>query len=120
ADTLRRRLRDDQLGMLCLEFGQLAQERVVGLVRDRWLIEDVVLIVRLLDALPEVCDAPLGCGGGHASIVGPNCDNRPVPAPPVTDIDLLEFAEIVDNARADLNTGLVATSNDGMPDLSMR
>jgi hypothetical protein len=43
-----------------------------------------------------------------------------VQAPPVTDIDLLQFAEIVDNARADLNTGLVATSNDGMPDLSMR
>ncbi len=41
-------------------------------------------------------------------------------APPVTGIDLTQFAEIVDNARADLNTGLVATSNDGMPDLSMR
>jgi len=49
-----------------------------------------------------------------------NCDNRIVQAPPVTDIDLQQFAEIVDNARADLNTGLVATSNDGMPDLSMR
>jgi hypothetical protein len=49
-----------------------------------------------------------------------NCENRTVQAPPVTDIDLLQFAEIVDNARADLNTGLVATSNDGMPDLSMR
>jgi uncharacterized pyridoxamine 5'-phosphate oxidase family protein len=43
-----------------------------------------------------------------------------VQASPVTDIDLTQFAEIVDNARADLNTGLVATSNDGMPDLSMR
>jgi len=43
-----------------------------------------------------------------------------VQAPPVTGIDLTQFAEIVDNARADLNTGLVATSNDGMPDLSMR
>ncbi len=42
------------------------------------------------------------------------------PPPPVTAIDLTQFADAVDNARADNNTGLVATSNDGMPDLSMR
>lgn len=40
--------------------------------------------------------------------------------PPATAIDLTQFADTVDNARADNNTGLVATSNDGMPDLSMR
>jgi hypothetical protein len=43
-----------------------------------------------------------------------------VPPPPVTTIDLSAFADAVDNARADNNTGLVATSNDGMPDLSLR
>ncbi len=42
------------------------------------------------------------------------------PPSPVTTIDLTQFAEAVDNARADNNTGLVATSNDDMPDLSMR
>lgn len=42
------------------------------------------------------------------------------PPTPITSIDLGQFAEIVDNARGDLNTGLVATSNDGWPDLSMR
>ena len=44
----------------------------------------------------------------------------PPPPPLVTAIDLTQFAEAVDNARADNNTGLVATANEGMPDLSMR
>jgi len=46
------------------------------------------------------------------------------PVPPVTEIDLTPFAEIVDNARTDqpqgLTTGLVATSNDGEPDLALK
>src|SRR5207237_8648289 len=46
------------------------------------------------------------------------------PIPPVTEIDLLLFSEIVDNARTDheqaLTTGLVATSNDGQPDLALK
>ena len=44
----------------------------------------------------------------------------PPPPPLVTAIDLTQFAEAVDNARADNNTGLVATANEDMPDLSMR
>src|SRR5437870_9313539 len=48
----------------------------------------------------------------------------PPPTPPVTEIDLLLFSEIVDNARPDheqaLTTGLVATSNDGQPDLALK
>jgi len=43
-----------------------------------------------------------------------------VQAPPVTGVDLTQFAEIVDNARTDLNTGLVASSNEGWPDVAMR
>src|SRR5437867_12605372 len=46
------------------------------------------------------------------------------PIPPVTEIDLLLFSDIVDNARTDheqgLTTGLVATSNDGQPDLALK
>jgi hypothetical protein len=46
------------------------------------------------------------------------------PVPPVTEIDLTPFAEIVDNARTDhpqgLTTGLVATSNNGQPDLALK
>src|SRR5256885_6961915 len=46
------------------------------------------------------------------------------PIPPVTEIDLLLFSDIVDNARTDheqaLTTGLVATSNDGRPDLALK
>ena len=46
------------------------------------------------------------------------------PVPPVTDIDLLPFSEIVDNARTDgergQSTGLVATSNDGHPDVALK
>lgn len=42
------------------------------------------------------------------------------PSPEITAIDLTPFAETVDNARTDNNTGLVATSKDGMPDLSLR
>lgn len=45
-------------------------------------------------------------------------------APPVTTIDLAQFAEIVDNARTDgergLGTGVVATSNDGKPDVALK
>src|SRR5947208_16259296 len=46
------------------------------------------------------------------------------PIPPVTEIDLLLFSDIVDNARTDheqaLTTGLVATSNEGQPDLALK
>jgi len=46
------------------------------------------------------------------------------PVPPVTEIDLTLFAEIVDNARTDheqaLTTGLVATSNEGQPDVALK
>jgi len=42
----------------------------------------------------------------------------------VTEIDLLLFSESVDNARIDqpqaLTTGLVATANDGQPDLALK
>jgi hypothetical protein len=48
----------------------------------------------------------------------------PPAVPPFTEIDLTPFAEIVDNARTDheqgLATGLVATSNDGQPDLALK
>jgi hypothetical protein len=46
------------------------------------------------------------------------------PIPPVTEIDLTPFADIVDNARTDheqaLTTGIVATSNEGQPDLALK
>jgi len=45
-------------------------------------------------------------------------------APPITAIDLTEFSEIVDNARTDgdrgQSTGVVATSNDGQPDVALK
>jgi nitroimidazol reductase NimA-like FMN-containing flavoprotein (pyridoxamine 5'-phosphate oxidase superfamily) len=45
-------------------------------------------------------------------------------APPVTTIDLTLFSEIVDNARTDgdrgQSTGVVATSNDGQPDVALK
>jgi hypothetical protein len=45
-------------------------------------------------------------------------------AAPVTEIDLTLFSEIVGNARTDheqgLTTGLVATSNDGQPDVALK
>jgi hypothetical protein len=45
-------------------------------------------------------------------------------APPVTAIDLAQFSEIVDNARTDgdrgQGTGVVATSNDGQPDVALK
>jgi uncharacterized pyridoxamine 5'-phosphate oxidase family protein len=40
--------------------------------------------------------------------------------PPVTPIDLTQFAEIVDNARTDNASCLVATSNDGWPDAGLK
>jgi general stress protein 26 len=45
-------------------------------------------------------------------------------APPVTAIELSQFAEIVDNARTDgdrgQSTGVVATSNAGQPDVALK
>lgn len=46
------------------------------------------------------------------------------PVPPVSDIDLLPFSEIVDNARIDhergLTTGLVATATGDQPDVALK
>src|SRR5437867_5737937 len=46
------------------------------------------------------------------------------PVPPVTEIDPTPFSDIVGNARTDLEqgltTGLVATSNDGQPDVALK
>ena len=45
-------------------------------------------------------------------------------APPITTIELTQFAEIVDNARTDgergQSTGVVATSNSGQPDVALK
>jgi hypothetical protein len=45
-------------------------------------------------------------------------------APPITAIELTQFAEIVDNARTDgergQSTGVVATSNKGQPDVALK
>jgi uncharacterized protein len=45
-------------------------------------------------------------------------------APPVTAVDLTQFSEIVDNARTDgergQSTGVVATANDGQPDVALK
>jgi hypothetical protein len=45
-------------------------------------------------------------------------------AAPVTEIDLTLFSDIIGNARTDheqgLTTGLVATSNDGQPDVALK
>ncbi len=48
----------------------------------------------------------------------------PPPAPPITEIELTQFAPILDNARTDeergLTTGLVATATNGQPDLALK
>jgi Pyridoxamine 5'-phosphate oxidase len=45
-------------------------------------------------------------------------------APPITEIDLTQFATIVNNARTDheqaLTTGLVATASEGQPDMALK
>jgi len=50
--------------------------------------------------------------------------SAPPGPPPVTEIDLLAFAAIVDTARIDheaaLTTGLVATAQDGQPDIALK
>jgi len=41
-------------------------------------------------------------------------------APPITPIDLSVFAEIIDNARTDNNTGVVATIGRDGPDVALK
>ncbi len=53
-DPLRRRVGRDELWMLRLELLEFAHQRVIRLVRDRRLVEHVVLVVRLLDPLTQL------------------------------------------------------------------
>jgi len=50
--------------------------------------------------------------------------SAPPTPPPITSIDLMQFASIVDTARTDheqaLTTGLVATASDGQPDIALK
>jgi hypothetical protein len=56
-------------GQLRLEVLELPHERVVRLVGDRRLIEDVVLVVRLLDPLAQLGGPLLRGRRGHAPIL---------------------------------------------------
>ena len=69
ADALGRRFGGHELGVLRLQVLELAEDRVVGEVVERGLIEDVVVVVRLLDLLAQLGDPLLGGGRCHAPIV---------------------------------------------------
>ena len=56
ADALRRRVRRDQLGVLGLERLQLAEQRVVDVVADLRVVEDVVAVVVVGDLLAQLGD----------------------------------------------------------------
>ena len=60
ADPLGRRVRRAQLGVLGLDRAQLVEQRVVVVVADRRVVEDVVAVVVLRQLLPQLGRALLG------------------------------------------------------------
>jgi hypothetical protein len=73
-DALGRRVGRDEVGMLLLERLQLVEQRVVGVVADLGVVEDVVAVTVVLDrpaqlggALGRVLPLPRG-GGAYGSI----------------------------------------------------
>ena len=68
ADTLRRRVGRDEVGMLFFERLQLAHQPVVFRVGNFRIVEDVIAVVVVLDLLTQLthsCRGALGCAGGH-------------------------------------------------------
>ena len=59
ADALSWRIRRNEFGVAALEIEQLAKERIVFSITDARIIENVVLVVRVLDRIAEFLN-PLG------------------------------------------------------------
>jgi hypothetical protein len=82
ADPLGRRVGRDELGVLLLEPLELGVERVVGVVLDRRVVEDVVAVGVLVELLAELARA-LGGGRRRAQLcstsraAGPTSRSRP-------------------------------------------
>src|SRR3954465_7697487 len=53
ADSLGGRVGGEKLGMLALDRAQLVQQRVVGVVADLRVVEDVVAVPVIRELLPE-------------------------------------------------------------------
>ena len=60
ADPLRRRVGREQLGVLGLERAQLVEQRVVGVVADLGVVEDVVAVAVVLELAAQLGDALRG------------------------------------------------------------
>ncbi len=54
ADPLSRRVGRDEPGVLCLQRSKLVQQRVVLVVADLRIVEDVVPVVVVFDLLPQL------------------------------------------------------------------
>ena len=61
ADALRRRIRRNELGMTAFQIDQLSKKRIVFRIADARIIENVILVVRILDRFAESLN-PLGFG----------------------------------------------------------
>ena len=59
ADPLRRRVRGDQLGMLGLKRAQLVEERVVLVVADLGIVENVIAIAVMVELTAQLGDTCL-------------------------------------------------------------
>ena len=70
ADALRRRVGRDQLGVLGLERLQLAEQRVVDVVADLRVVEDVVAVVVVRDLLAQLGDLPRGVAHSTSRAAG--------------------------------------------------
>jgi len=62
ADALGRRVRGEQLGVLALEGAQLVKQRVVGVVCDLGVVEDVIAVTVVRQLLAQLG----GAAGGWA------------------------------------------------------
>jgi hypothetical protein len=65
---LSRRLGDDQLRVRRLQLAQLVEQRVVLVVADLGIVEDVVAMVVMLDLAAQLVRARRRTGGAHSPI----------------------------------------------------
>ena len=79
AHALRRGVGRPQLGVLPLQRPQLVEQRVVGVVADLGVVEDVVAVVVVLDDPPELGRPGRGIptpGGAHSTSLAAGASSR--------------------------------------------
>jgi hypothetical protein len=77
ADALRRRVGREELGVGCLDRAQLVEQRVVLVVADLRIVEDVVAVAVVVQLVAQLRGARLRVGRGHSTSLAAGASRRP-------------------------------------------